>query len=236
MSKKRRRQVQVGWSRVLTPSQQALWWEYLQGQVAAAVTDAEKVAACRTLLMCEILICTGLRELELVRLRVQDTPTVLGQNVIEVYRGKNNKDRTVPISKDLAAHIGDYIADIRPMTLPRWMRRGDIGKPLFYSRVKRPYTVKAGDRTRASSAIYRMIRRVGEAAGIRENKGVDLKRCHPHMMRHTFAVNALQVGLDIYTVQQLMGHSAIQTTAGYLHLVKFLELGEKLRFGPKEQG
>jgi site-specific recombinase XerD len=52
------------------------------------------------------------------------------------------------------------------------------------------------------------------------------------MLRHTFAVNALLNGVDIYLLQGLMGHSDITITARYLHLVnaQLSGLGEKLDF------
>jgi site-specific recombinase XerD len=183
--------------------------------------------------MCELLFSTGLRETELAQLRVQDTPAVLRANVIEVYRGKNDKDRTIQVAAELTRKIETYIKRVRPKTMPRHVIRGDITKPIFYSQHGRPYTkrVKVPDRktgqsqvrVRTSTALYRTIRKIGEHADI-------AKRVYPHMLRHTFAVNALVRGVDIYLLQQLMGHSDITMTVRYLHLVnaQLDGLGNKL--------
>lgn len=180
-------------------------------------TYATSTAARRILLICDILLHTGLRAFELCRLRVQDTPFVLRVNVIEVYRGKNNKDRGVDISKRLSGEISNYIKHLRSATMPRHIKRGDVSKPLFYSQHRKPYT---------TNALYRLIGKLGERAGLS-------KHLHTHMFRHTFAVNALLKGVDIYLLQQLMGHSDITTTAQYLHIVNahIKGLGEKLDIG-----
>jgi integrase/recombinase XerC len=51
----------------------------------------------------------------------------------------------------------------------------------------------------------------GKKAGI-------VKHLHPHLMRHTFGPALLRVGADLRNVQQLLGHSNLQTTATYLHV------------------
>jgi len=168
----------------------------------------------RELLICDLMLHTGLRANELCCLRVQDTPLVLGVNAIVIYRGKGDKDRSVPISGRLAHCIEIYIKHLRGQTMPPRAKRSDISKPLFYSRIKQPYT---------PNALYLMIRRIGKRAGI-------TKTLHPHMFRHTFAVNTLLTGIDIYLLQELMGHSEIVTTSKYLHIVNahLRGLGDKL--------
>jgi len=234
----RRRRDQIGWSKVLTPAEQKNFWAYLRGEMRSAVnkqfSDIESLGVKKLILICDLFFCTGMRAAELARLRVQDTPLVLGQDVIEIYRGKENKDRTIQVSRRLAAEIEEYIEKYRPETM-RHVKRSDISKPLFYNRQGRPYiqqfetvdkkTKAVTTRLRASTALYRAIRVTGEHAGI-------AKHIYPHMLRHTFAVNALLKGVDIYLLKELMGHSDITMTARYLHLVntQLKGLGEKLDF------
>ena len=235
----RKRRDQIGWSKVLTPSEQKNFWHYLRGEIRSTVNkrfcDVESVGTRKLILICDLFFCTGLRETELAQLRVQDTPFVIGQDVVEIYRGKGNKDRTIPVSRRLAIELTEYIRKFRPKTMPRHISRIDISKPMFYSRQGRPYiqkyvtinekTNETKTRIRASTALYRAIRKTGEHAGI-------TKHIYPHMLRHTFAVNALMNGVDIYLLQALMGHSDITITARYLHLVnaQLRGLGEKLDF------
>lgn len=235
----RRRKDQIGWSKVLTPGEQKNFWAYLRGEMRSAVnkqfSDIESLGVRKLILICDLFFCTGLRETELAQLRVQDTPLVLGQDVIEIYRGKGNKDRTIQVSRRLAAEIAEYIKKYRPETMPRYIKRSDITKPLFYNRQGRSYvqryetinkkTKVVKTRLRASTALYRAIRGTGEHAGV-------IKHIYPHMLRHTFAVNALLKGVDIYLLQELLGHSDITMTVRYLHLVnaQLKGLGEKLDF------
>jgi len=180
---------------------------------------SDTLAGKRIYLMCEILLNTGLRIQELIKLRVKDTPTVLAEDVIEVYMGKGKRDRTVPVSPRLAKKIDKYIREVRPKTLPRHIRRGDINRPVFYSSRRRSYLQTIKGRTRVSVSLYRTIRSLAHAIGI-------TKAIHPHMFRHTFAVNALKpkdeggAGVDIYALQNLMGHSSLETTVKYLHFIK----------------
>ena len=211
----RKRDDVISWRKLLTPKEEQQFMVYLRKQ-------ANTLAGRRIYLMCDIMLNTGLRIQELMKLRVQDTPAILGQEVVEVYMGKGKKDRTIPISQRLAKEIDRYIRDVRPKTLPRHIRCGDTSRPVFYSSQQRPYLqkVKDGDkvRTRVSVSLYRIIKGLGQAAGI-------VKAIHPHMFRHTFAVNALRskeeggAGIDIYALQNLMGHSSLETTVKYLHFI-----------------
>ncbi len=234
----RKRKDVISWRKLLNDEEQQQFMVHLRKQ-------ATTIMGRRIYLICDILLNTGLRILELAKLRIQDTPGVLGENVIEVYMGKGKKDRTVPVSQRLAKAIDKYIREIRPRTLPRHIRRSDTSKPIFYSSQRRTYlqmvkaiNKKTGElktRTRVSVSLYRIIKGLGQAAGI-------AKAIHPHMFRHTFAVNALRskeeggAGIDIYALQNLMGHSSLETTAKYLHFIngQTNRIGERLDRGYDE--
>lgn len=208
MSKHRKRKHVIGPNKVLTQAEQQQLIDYLAGRQRSAISKKfvrfETATAGQALLIVELFLCTGLRVAELAALRVADTPIVLGLDAVMVYRGKNNKDRTVPISARLAKLIEEFVKDYRNQTLPRHVRTRDYLKPLFYSTQRR--------RPFSTNGLYRKIRQAAEHAGL-------LKRLTPHMLRHSFATNALRANVNIYKLQMLMGHESLATTAGYLHLV-----------------
>ena len=207
--KQTRRHNIITWSKVLTPEEIEILSDYL-------IRKSDCLTGKKHLLMFDILVHTGLRVSELCRLQVRHTPSVLGVNVLEVYLGKNKKDRTVSLSPRLAEAIINYIGRHRSRTIPRYVRQSDVRRPVFYNARCRPYT---------RNVLYLIFRKIGEGTGIP-------KRVHPHMFRHTFAVQALQNGVNIYTLQDLMGHSDISTTTKYLRFMNTQqkELGTKLDF------
>jgi len=213
---KRKRIDVIGWAKVLTESEQCQLMDYLKKTALTGYlrSEAKFPQLKATLLIYDLMLRTGIRANELCKLRVQDTPQVLGLNAIEVYRGKGDKDRTIPVSKRMVKELAAYIKNIRGKTMPRHIRRGDITRPVFYSQRGRPFT---------PNGLYRKFRLAGQRAGIR-------KRLHPHMFRHTFAVNTIGAGVDIHTLQHLMGHSDIRITVKYLHFAdaQIRGLGERL--------
>ena len=205
-NKRKRKQV-IGWSKVLTSKEQQMLMLYLMDQA----TDIKGRRLC---LVCDVLLNTGLRVTELCDLRVRDTPFGLGRNVIEVYRGKNDKDRTVPIGTRLAKEVKKYINSVRPKTVPRHVNRNDVNKPLFYSPRSQPYKRHA----------------LNWAIGLAARKAGITKPITPHKLRHTFATNTLTRGVHLDRLRRLMGHSNIVTTSKYLDIVEELDtkLGEQI--------
>jgi len=195
MPRKRKRQTEIGLSSILTASEKRQFLDYLKSK-------ATTLQGRKRFLIIDILLNSGLRASELCALRLKDLPGVVGGNVIEVIFGKNNKDRSVPISQRLADAIEDYIQHDRSKTIPRYIRRKDPAGFLFYNQCKRKTKY---------NALYRMIRRAGERAGV-------VKRIRPHVLRHTFATNAIKK-MPINDLSERLGHSDISITGRYLHVV-----------------
>lgn len=131
----------------------------------------------------------GLRVSELVQLRAEDIDS--GRMQVAIRQGKGQKDRRVPLSKHLLALLRDYW---RADRLESW---------LFPGRLKtQPLTI---------SLVQRLCQRTREQTGFQ-------KRITPHTLRHSFATHLLEAGVDLPTIQRLMGHGSLSSTMRYLHV------------------
>ncbi|MFT5442679.1 MAG: integrase/recombinase XerC [Myxococcota bacterium] len=172
----------------------------------------EHAALCelRDTALVEFLYGTGIRVGELVALDVRDLDLASGQ--VRVL-GKGRKERVVPIPKQAATVLGQWIqARSRP---------GVLGEPLFNtlpnparaSRAKKQTDAAAGP---AKALVKRLgdrdIRRIlsarAKAAGIAD-------RVHPHRLRHSYATHLLDMGADLREIQELLGHTSLSTTQKY---------------------
>jgi len=132
---------------------------------------------------------TGLRLSEIVNLKLTDIDSK--RMMIRVRQGKGSKDRYTILSKRLLEQLRIYWKMYHPSL---W---------LFSGR-------KPGQQISSSTvaAIYYNAR---DKAGIKKGKGI-------HTLRHCFATHLLEAGVDLRTIQVLMGHSSIMTTIIYLQV------------------
>lgn len=130
---------------------------------------------------------TGLRVSEAVRL----TPDAIDSKrmVIRVTQGKGRKDRYVMLPPRLLDLLRDYWRQTHPGA---WLFPGD-----------RP------DQPIGPLAVNHICRQVRAKCGI-------AKPVAPHTLRHAFAVHLLEAGTDLRTIQLLLGHRNLSTTARYL--------------------
>lgn len=132
----------------------------------------------------------GLRRAEVITLDLKD----LASDGAVVIRGsKGNKSRIVPLEPRALDAVQAWV-----------YVRGNQPGPLFLPRLKSGRLVWR--RLTEEAIIYIVLRRAGEAG---------IKRLTPHDFRRTFATNLLEATIDLVTVRDLMGHSDINTTAGY---------------------
>lgn len=137
----------------------------------------------------EFLVSSGCRLGEIVGLRA-DAVDWQGRSVVVL--GKGNKERTVYFSVRAKLMLQEYLAQ----------RKG--GDALFASS-RAPYEPMQ------ARGVERILQQIGERAG-------EARRVHPHLLRHTFASNALNAGMDITIIQHLLGHTDPKTTLIYAEL------------------
>jgi integrase/recombinase XerD len=143
-----------------------------------------------------LLLDTGIRAGEAGRLNIKDIDLESGETYIEPYGSsrRKTKSRVIPLGKSSRRAMWRYLST-----------RNDASQedPLFQT--------MAGKRLKVN-AIRLLLTDLGEKAGV--------KNCHPHRLRHTFAVEYLRNDGDIFTLQMILGHSSLDMVRHYLQLAK----------------
>lgn len=131
----------------------------------------------------------GLRVSEVANLRVEDIDS--DRMVIHLRQAKGWRDRYVPLSPNLLQALRRYWKDCQPS---KWLFPG-VPKT-------RPITI---------GTLERACRATAELAGFK-------KRVTMHTLRHSYATHLLEAGVDLRTIQVLLGHRSVRTTANYTHV------------------
>lgn len=146
----------------------------------------------RTLLMTTY--AAGLRVSEVCALEVGDIESAPDRMCLKVRQGKGGKDRYTLLSPQLLA------------TLRRYWQTRRSGRWLFAN--------SSGDGPMYEKTAQRLYCAARDAAHLpRDSGGI-------HTLRHAFATHLLEAGVDIHTIQRLLGHGHVGTTMRYFHLAR----------------
>jgi site-specific recombinase XerD len=155
--------------------------------------DQSTLTGFRNYVMILTLLDTGLRSSELLNL---DRPDVdMDQGMLRVL-GKGNRERMVPIGRQVQQLLVDYIRDYRP--IPAKLAR----KRLFLTEEGQPMD---------GGSLNRIMRRLKQKAGING-------KCSPHVLRHTAAISFVRNGGDLFSLQKLLGHATLNMTRQYCEM------------------
>ena len=135
------------------------------------------------------LYTTGLRATELCQLRGADIDSE--RMVVVVRQGKGKKDRQVPLSPDLLPKLRRYW---KLYGLESWLFPG--------ARLSEPLT---------RHGVHHICAQAGKDAKLK-------KAIYPHLLRHTYATHLLEAGMDLRSIQLLLGHASLSSTSIYLHV------------------
>lgn len=164
--------------------------------------------ALRDRALVELLYGAGLRVSELASLDVRDLD--LRAREVRVL-GKGGKERVVPLPSAAREALQRYLDARR--------RAGVLAEPLFTSLRGRPAGRRGGAAKLAPAAgapVRRLgvrdVRRVLRARGLRAGVADPV---HPHRLRHSYATHLLDMGADLRSIQELLGHASLSTTEKY---------------------
>jgi integrase/recombinase XerD len=156
--------------------------------------DTQTTLGIRNRAVLETLYSTGIRRQELLNLTLSDIDESLG--IVRVIKGKGSKDRLVPIGKRALKWIYRYLNEARPLQVKIPL------STLFLNRFGYPLGPSSvGLVIREAKAEFK-IDKWGAA----------------HLFRHSCATHMLKRGADIRVIQEILGHSEIETTLIYTHL------------------
>lgn len=167
--------------------------ELSQGEITALMANCEndpRPAGARDGAIIALMYAGGLRREEVIKLDLEDYTPQEGRLIVI---GKRNKQRTVYLVNGAARAMADWLAV-----------RGDQPGPLFLAINKGG---QLGAERMTTQAIYNMLARRADLAGVR--------KFSPHDLRRTFVSDLLDAGADIATVAKMAGHSSVTTTARY---------------------
>jgi integrase/recombinase XerD len=138
-------------------------------------------------LLIEFLYSSGLRVSEAVNMKIDELD--LDEKIGAVRAGKGMKDRLIILSNNLIEHLKKYVA-----------KRKDTNPYVFPAKSEnKPITIRQAQK---------IVKKAAFRAGIK-------KRVFCHALRSSFATHLLESGTDIRIIQELLGHSNLQTTQRY---------------------
>lgn len=165
-------------------------YQEFESILKASFIERQPALTCRNHLVLFFLFSLGCRVSELVSMETSD---FIDTDESIVIKGKGSKQRILPVVDPLLSHLREYLTSVRPLLVKSYKTSSLI----LNDRGNRPSRVD----------LWRWVQKWSLKAG--------LDGRHPHQFRHGCATELLDHGADLRSIQELLGHSSIETTKIY---------------------
>lgn len=165
------------------------------------ISPKQEAYAARDRALLVIYYSCGLRRNEGVHLHTDDIQ--LDNGIVHVRKGKNYKERFVPINATNAKYLESYIYDYRP----QWAKSKKEAR-LFLAATGRPST---------GGGLYLRLKLMQQQS---DDTALQQKDIGLHTLRHSIATHLLQAGMSLEKIARFLGHSTLDSTQIYTHLAQ----------------
>ena len=174
-----------------------------------ASINKDSLTGSRNYVIFATLLDTGLRASEAAGITLSNLN--LSDGYIKVM-GKGSKERVVPIGKYIRMTLWTYIDKVRPETI------SPACSNLFLTQGGKPITV---------NTVKLLFSRMSKRSGV--------EKLHAHLCRHTFAINYLLNGGDIFSLREILGHTTLDMVNHYLHFTSSQITARHHKYSPMDK-
>jgi len=185
-------------------------------------------------LMLSLMYGCGLRMNELLKLRIKDID--FGFDNVYVWDSKSLKDRVVPLPQKIKEELKLHVAEVKKLhdkdlsqgfgetILPFGLEKKypNAHKEFMWQYLFPMRTISTDPISKKEMRYHILDQTFGKNITNAAQKAMIPKKVSAHTFRHTYATHLLQSGIDIRTIQELLGHKNLETTMIYTHVVKAL--------------
>jgi integrase/recombinase XerD len=173
-----------------------------QDEVTRILTYSEKdrsYLGIRNSMMIYLLYASGMRVSELINIKISD---IHFDTFFISIHGKGGKQRMIPLPQSVMALLNNYLQNQTGMSSSDVLKKSCYLFPILYGKKVKPIS---------RQSCWAILKKICEQAGIK-------RVISPHQLRHSFATHMLEKGVDLRSLQVLLGHEEITTVEVYTHV------------------
>ena len=163
-------------------------------------TEKEQIIQSRDKALLTIFYSCGLRRNEGVHVSIDDIN--FDTRILHVKKGKNHKERFVPLNKTNAAYLQEWVYDYRSQ--------------IVTNKKEHRLFIASGGSPLTGGALYTRLKLLQQQS---DNTELQQKNIGLHTLRHSIATHLLQAGMSLDKIARFLGHSSLESTQIYTHLI-----------------